>query len=177
MLKRSLAGGVVLVLFLAGCEPNNQGYAPEQPIKYSHAVHAGAMEVPCQYCHFAAERGRHAGIPPAEVCMNCHVQVLPDHPEVVKVKQAIATGEAIRWVRVHKVPDHVYFNHSAHVNGGVECVTCHGDVAGMGRVEQFAPLTMGWCVGCHRDNTELPAGADPRLAQAGPLVDCTVCHH
>ena len=113
---------------------------------------------------------------PASICMNCHKTVKPDHPEIAKVAGAIEADEPIRWVRVHSVPDHVYFNHSAHVNGGVECRTCHGDVASMGKVEQNAPLTMGWCVDCHRQNDEPAIGQEgPR--HDGPLTDCAVCHH
>ena len=94
-------------LVLAACEPTNRGYSPNQPVVYSHAVHAGALKIPCQYCHYGAERGRNAGIPPAAICMNCHAQVQKDHPEVVKVKKALAEGRAIEWVRVHRLPDFV----------------------------------------------------------------------
>ncbi len=165
------------VLLLAGlvamsCEPNNEGYAPAQPIEYSHAVHAGSMQIPCQYCHYSASTSRHAGIPPAQICMNCHSHVKPDHPEVLKVKAALDSGEPIRWVRVHEVPDHVYFNHSAHVNKGVACEQCHGEVSSMGRIQQWAPLTMGWCLDCHRGAPDTPAHD-----QGGRLTDCAVCHH
>jgi hypothetical protein len=172
--RHILAAAVVgtLVLSAWGCESTNQGYAPTQPIAYSHAVHAGSMQIDCQYCHFSAAKGRHAGIPPAQICMNCHAQVQADHPEVLKVKQAIADNEPIRWKKVHSLPDHVYFNHSAHVNGGVECTTCHGPVAEMGQVEQWAPLTMGWCLDCHRGDPQSES-----YDRGGPLTDCSVCHH
>lgn len=159
---------------LCGCEPTNQGYAPAQPISYSHAVHAGAMQVPCQYCHFSAEHGPHAGIPPAQVCMNCHKQVLPEHPEILKVSAALRAGTPIEWARVNWLPDHAFFDHGIHVTAGVECQRCHGDVQAMGRVEQAAPLTMGFCVDCHRDVSQGPAG---RRTQASALTDCAVCHH
>ena len=176
MLKRGYVAATAAfgMLTMAGlsCEPTNQGYAPTQPVAYSHAVHAGAMQIPCQYCHYTASRGRHAGIPPAQLCMNCHEQVKKDNPEVLKIKAALDSGEPIRWIRVHEVPDHVYFNHSAHVNGGVECAECHGEVSKMGRVEQWAPLTMGWCLDCHRGEP------DAKLQdRGGPLTDCAVCHH
>ena len=163
---------VGLVLASAGCEPNNQGYAPDQPIKYSHALHAGAMQIPCQYCHFSAERGRHAGIPPAKVCMNCHTQVKPDLPEVMKIKAALDSGQPIPWVRVHKVPDHVYFNHSVHVSKGVACQDCHGQCQEMDVMQQWAPVNMGWCIDCHRTS---PLLEEP--SRGGPLTDCAVCHH
>ena len=169
---------VVGIASLVGCEPTNQGYMPQQPIDYSHAVHAGAMQIPCQYCHFGAERGRSAGIPSAQICMNCHKQVKKDHPEVMKVAKAIETNTPIQWVRVHSVPDHVYFNHSIHVAKNVSCQTCHGPVESMGRVTQWSDLTMGWCIDCHRNNSEPPVGhPEGAPVRSGPLTDCAVCHH
>jgi len=176
MLRISLL--LAATLALTACEPNNQGYAPEQPIVYSHAVHAGALQIPCMYCHYAAERGRYAGIPPTQLCMNCHSQVLVDNPEIQKLAKAIETNTPIPWVRVHWLPDHVYFNHSIHVNAGIICQTCHGPVEQMGRVEQWAPLTMGWCVNCHRDNAPADVLAMPgALRQSNRLTDCVTCHH
>ncbi len=175
----SALSALSLVAFLTtGCEPTNQGYAPTQPIVYSHAVHAGELQIPCQYCHFGAERGRYAGVPPVSVCMNCHRQAVPDHPEVKKLAAALAKGEPIEWVRVHWIPDHVYFSHRPHVRAGVECQTCHGNVQEMGRVEQWASLTMGWCVNCHRDNapSDVLAAADANR-QSNRLTDCGTCHH
>ncbi len=168
-----------LLLSLSACEPTNQGYAPEQPVKYSHAVHAGGLRIPCQYCHYAAERGRHAGIPPAATCMNCHKQVLPDHPEIQKVKASLESGQPIEWVRIHQLPDHAYFDHRAHVRAGLACQACHGPVEQMGRVEQFAPLTMGWCIACHRQGSDRSGTALSSVpaAQANRLTDCGVCHH
>ncbi len=169
---------VIGLVVVAACEPTNQGYAPEQPIVYSHAVHAGALQIPCEYCHFGAARGRYAGIPPIAVCMNCHMQVKKDHPEVQKLATAIETQQPIEWVRVHWLPDHVYFNHSAHVNGGIACQSCHGPVQEMGRVEQWAPLTMGWCVNCHRANAPDDVLTAPgAVRQANRLTDCGTCHH
>ena len=169
---------LAIPLGLAACEPTNQGYAPAQPIQYSHAVHAGAMQIPCQYCHTGAERGRFAGIPPASVCLNCHKQVLPDHPEIRKVRAAVDEGQPIAWVRVHNLPDFAYFNHSAHVRAEIACQTCHGPVESMGRVTQFSPLTMGFCLDCHRKGTaSFGRGSPVRAAQANRLTDCAVCHH
>ena len=170
--------GAMLLLGVVGCEPNNAGYQPTQPIAYSHALHAGVLKIPCQYCHYGAERGKHAGIPPASVCMNCHTQVLKDKPEVMKIKAALDSGKPIEWVRVHRVPDHVYFNHSAHIVGGVKCQTCHGPVQAMGRVEQKAPLSMGWCLSCHRTGGKGILGEDNGLARVDShLTDCVTCHH
>ena len=171
MLNRS---ALVVAIVLCSCEPTNQGYAPEQPIKYSHAVHAGALQIDCEYCHYAAERGPHAGIPPAQVCMNCHDHVAKDHPEVLKIKEAIDSEAPIEWVRVHWLPDHVFFDHSIHIASGVGCTRCHGEVESMGRVAQAKELTMGWCLSCHRDVSSEAMGEEVR---ASPLTDCAVCHH
>ncbi len=168
---------------LAACEPTNQGYQPEQPVAYSHAVHAGGQSIPCTYCHVGAERGRHAGIPPASVCMNCHTKVQPDSEEVQKVVRAIELRDPIEWYRVHKLPDHAYFDHSAHVvTGEVECQTCHGPVEAMGLVRQEEPLTMGWCLDCHREqDPPSPDAASDPLPGSAPavganLIDCSTCH-
>jgi hypothetical protein len=155
------------------CEPTNEGYAPQQPIDYSHAVHAGAMKIDCQYCHYSASRSQHAGIPPVQICMNCHSHVKPNHPEIKKVKAALESRVPVEWVRVHEVPDHVYFDHSAHVNSVVACENCHGEISTMGRVEQWAPLTMGWCLDCHRANSD----DSTTKGRGGALTDCAVCHH
>ncbi len=168
----------VIGMFVCGCEPNSQGYEPTQPIAYSHAVHAGAYKIPCQYCHYAAERGRYAGIPPASLCMNCHKQVAKKDPEFKKVKQALDEGRPIAWVRVHNLPDHTYFNHKVHVQAKVKCQTCHGPVETMGRVRHWAPLTMGWCLDCHRDQGANPGSQpEPPRVQANRLTDCANCHH
>ncbi|MDQ3190775.1 MAG: c-type cytochrome [Bacteroidota bacterium] len=143
-----------------------QGYAPEQPIKFSHRIHAGDNAIACVYCHSAAEESRHAGIPSANVCMNCHkgieVGTETGSEEIAKIYKALDYDPAtltygtnttpIKWIRVHNLPDLAYFNHSQHVNvAGLECQTCHGPVEKMEIVEQHAPLTMGWCINCHRD--------------------------
>jgi len=168
-----------LAVATAACEPTNQGYAPTQPIEYSHAAHAGANKIPCLYCHYEAERGRYAGIPPLSICMNCHEKAIIQSPEIEKLKAAVAERRPVAWVRVHRLPDYVYFNHRVHVTSGLACQTCHGPVEGMGRVEQWAPLTMGWCLDCHRQGT--PARGARFLAVAAGkgdrLTDCAVCHH
>jgi mono/diheme cytochrome c family protein len=144
----------------------SQGYAPEQPIKFSHAVHAGQNQIDCQYCHTGAEDSKHANIPSVNVCMNCHkyVQEGPKYgpDEINKIYAAsgwdkdslkfTAAAKPIKWVKIHNLPDHVYFNHSQHVTvGKIACQTCHGNVQEMEVVQQFAPLSMGWCVNCHRE--------------------------
>ena len=167
----------------AGCEPTNEGYQPTQPIAFSHAVHAGANKIPCLYCHFGAETSRHAGIPPAQVCMNCHGVIRADSPEIAKIKNALETQTPIEWIRVHRVPDHAFFSHEPHVTVGVGCDRCHGAVETMAVVQQFAPLTMGFCIDCHRtaplefgDKVAAAAMSQAEL-NSNRLTDCSNCHH
>lgn len=138
-----------------------QGYAPTQPIAYSHALHAGTLEIQCQYCHTGVEIGRSANIPSPNICMNCHTHVQNVQgkdgisPEIQKIYDAVDNNKPIEWVRVHNLPDLAYFNHSQHVKvGGIECQTCHGPIQEMEVVRQHSALTMGWCIDCHR-NTEI----------------------
>jgi len=151
-----------------------EGYAPAQPVKFSHKVHAGENQIACVYCHYSAEQGRHAGIPPVELCMNCHTHVKKDSPEVQKVADALANNESIKWQKVHHLPDFAYFNHSQHVNvGKVSCQQCHGDVQSMDVMKQTGNLSMGWCISCHRDSQIAPP--DDHKSRAGG--DCAKCHY
>jgi len=185
---------------------NEQGYAPKQPIDYSHRVHAGELGIDCMFCHSAADKSRHAGIPSSDVCMKCHkvvtssFEVLQDEmnradEEKRKPQQIVseelrklydtlaldetlqpkegATPQSIEWVRVHNLPDHVHFDHRAHVAAGVTCQKCHGPVESMQRVEQFESLTMGWCVNCHQESTK--TGINGKAVDA--KTDCAVCHY
>jgi mono/diheme cytochrome c family protein len=143
-----------------------KGYKPEQPIKFSHKLHAGDNEIACQYCHSSVEKSRHAGIPSVNICMNCHkgIQSGPQYKEKEIAKIYAAAGfdpkkgtyddskqNPLKWIKVHNLPDHVYFNHSQHVVvGKIECTTCHGNVKEMTVAEQKSPLTMKWCIECHR---------------------------
>ncbi len=152
---------------------NQQGYAPIQPINFSHKIHAGDNKIPCLYCHFGAEKSAVAGIPPANVCMNCHSEVLKQSPEVQKIAHAIQSHQPIVWIKVHNLPRFVAFNHSRHVSVGVPCQTCHGPVETMDRVAQVQDLSMGWCVNCHR--TYRASTIAGKTVQAS--TDCVVCHH
>lgn len=134
-----------------------QGYAPAQPIAFSHALHAGQYEIACQYCHTGVEIGKSANIPSANICMNCHTHIQNVggkegvSPEIAKIYAAVDNNHPIEWVRVHNLPDLAYFNHSQHVAvGGIECQTCHGPIQEMEVVGQHSSLTMGWCIDCHR---------------------------
>lgn len=146
------AKNVIDGLYTVGVQ---QGYQPTQPIAFSHKIHAGQYEIDCQYCHTGVEIGKSANIPSVNICMNCHSAIKTDSPEIQKLYAAQESGEPIEWVRIHNLPDLAYFNHSQHVNvGGIACQTCHGEIQEMEVVKQHAPLTMGWCIDCHR-NTSL----------------------
>jgi hypothetical protein len=164
---------------------NHQGYAPAQPINFSHKVHAGDNQIPCLYCHSAAERSKVAGIPATSTCMNCHSQIRKDSPEIQKVARAVAENSPIAWVKVHDLPDHVAFNHSRHVWAGIKCQQCHGLVETMDRVTQVEKLSMGMCINCHRTHrtVTLDEAGRPKVSQEMTQTrliastDCTVCHH
>ena len=156
---------VLIVGYGVHCFSNaflDQGYAPTQPIAYSHKLHAGELKIDCQYCHFNVSRGKFAGVPPMSVCIGCHKQVATDKPEIQKLLAidekgsyfdadgVEKTGGVVHWNRVHKLPDHVYFSHEWHAKAGVACQTCHGPVEEMVKVRQVSPLTMEWCLDCHR---------------------------
>ena len=193
-------GGLVwaVVLVTGVFSPQNSaiGYQPVQPVPYSHALHAGKMNIDCRYCHTTVETTAKANIPPTATCMNCHANVRTTSDKLELVRRSAETGEAIPWVRIHDLPDFVYFNHAAHVQAGVGCVSCHGRIDRMEVVEQVKPLTMGWCLGCHRDpapnlrpakfvtDMEWKPDGDPRalgeklMAERGiaPSTDCATCH-
>lgn len=139
---------VINQLFAVGVQI---GYAPKQPIAFSHEIHAGQYEIDCQYCHTGVRKSKSANIPSPNICMNCHSQVKKESPEIQKIYAAIENDRPIEWVRVHNLPDLAYFNHSQHVKvGGIECQTCHGPIEEMAVVRQHSLLTMGWCIDCHR---------------------------
>ncbi len=184
---------VALVAYGVTPEALRIGYQPEQPVPYSHALHAGELGLDCRYCHSTVEQAGEAAIPPASVCMNCHSQVKKDSEALQPIREAYAEGTAVRWTRVTDLPDYVYFNHAAHVNATIGCETCHGRIDQMVKVYQHAPLTMSWCVDCHRD----PAGSlrkaealttmgykpgpdeGKAVAQANnihPPTNCSTCH-
>ena len=128
-----------------------QANIPEQPIEFDHRHHVRDEQIDCRYCHWTVENSPSAGIPSTQVCMSCHAQVWNKSPYLVQVRKAYFEDRAIPWVRVHNLPDYVYFNHAIHVNKGVGCVTCHGRVDEMAAIKQNAPLTMSWCLDCHRN--------------------------
>ena len=141
---------------------SNRSYAPEQPIPFSHKLHAGDNHIPCLYCHTNAERSRHSTVPALNICMNCHSVVAVNKPNIMKLTEAYTQGKPIEWVRIHKLPEFAYFSHQVHIAKGFDCSRCHGPVETMERVRQFRVLNMGDCVTCHRQN-------------GGP-TSCNTCH-
>ncbi|AKC81885.1 cytochrome C [Verrucomicrobia bacterium IMCC26134] len=126
------------------------GYAPVQPVPFSHALHAGQLGMDCRYCHSNVEKSGHSNVPTAQTCMNCHNQIKTDSPLLAPVRESYASGNPVPWVKIHQAPDYVYFNHSVHVARGVSCVECHGKINEMPVVRHDKPLSMGWCLECHR---------------------------
>src|SRR5215470_15176428 len=124
--------------------------AREQPIQFSHERHVAGNGIDCRYCHTSVEESAFAGIPPTKTCMNCHSQIFANSPFLEPVRESFRTGRSIQWTRVHDLPDFAYFNHSIHVNKGVGCTTCHGQVDRMPLMWQYASLQMEWCLDCHR---------------------------
>jgi hypothetical protein len=149
-----LGGGVTFGIWYYFSPKNTQtGYAPEQPVPYSHKLHAGELGIDCRYCHANIERSQEAMIPPTQACMGCHAIVKKDSPKLAAIRGSWAGGTPVEWVRVHRVADYAYFDHSVHLAAGVGCVSCHGRVDQMDVVRQDKPLSMGWCLECHRDPT------------------------
>jgi hypothetical protein len=172
------------------------GYRPEQPVPYSHKLHAGDLGLDCRYCHNTVERSAMAAIPPTSTCMNCHDLVKTESARLEKVRESNATGMPIEWIRVHQLPDFAYFNHSAHLAAGVGCASCHGRIDQMVVVEMEKPLSMAWCLDCHRDPkpnlrpldqitnmgwnpeaTPYDPDRDPdRRRKVNPPTHCSGCH-
>jgi hypothetical protein len=174
------------------------GYAPVQPVPYSHKLHAGDLGIDCRYCHYSVEQSRHANVPPTQVCMNCHKLILPESQKLLPVRESFANNIPIKWTRVHKVGEYAYFDHSAHLRAGVGCVECHGRVDQMDVVHQVKPLSMSWCLDCHRNPdmylrpaievTNMEYVPPPRVEQLkfaedfrrardiNPPEDCSACH-
>ncbi|NMM50152.1 c-type cytochrome [Flammeovirgaceae bacterium KN852] len=170
-----------------------QGYQPTQPIAFSHAIHAGQYEIDCNYCHTGVRKSKNANIPSANICMNCHSVVKTESPEIQKIYKAVEENRPIEWVRIHNLPDLAYFNHQQHVKvGEIECQTCHGPIEEMEVVYQYAPLTMGWCINCHRETAVNAGGNDyynklvelhnqktdePMTVEDIGGLECSKCHY
>ncbi len=203
-LRTLIAAGAVLVPFYLvlliayGLSPRTTavGYMPAQPVPYSHDLHVSQLGIDCRYCHTTVETAAFAAIPPTQTCMNCHQTIRADSPKLLPIRESHATGQPVPWVKVHDLPDYVYFDHSAHVARGVGCVSCHGRVDKMEVVYQAEPLSMAWCLDCHRAPerhlrprdfvTQLdwvPAEDQLELGRRlrrendiNPSTDCSTCH-
>lgn len=149
----AVGGGVVtfIVAYYFSFWNVQVGYAPVQPVPFSHRIHAGQLGMDCRYCHANVERSGEAMVPPTQTCMGCHSVIRPDSAALRPVRESWETGEPVEWVRVHNVPDHAYFDHSIHLSAGVGCVSCHGRIDQMEVVTLQTPLSMSWCLDCHRN--------------------------
>jgi formamidopyrimidine-DNA glycosylase len=170
--------------------------APEQPIPFSHKHHVKDDGIDCRYCHTSVENSAYAGIPPTETCMSCHSQIWSNASVTEPIRQSWTTGKSIEWTRVHDLPDYVYFNHSIHLNKGMGCSTCHGQINEMALTWKVNTLNMNWCISCHRNpaqyirprsevfniNYKYPsdqATLGPKLVKeyhVQSLTDCYTCH-
>ena len=139
------------------------GYHPTQPIDFSHKLHAGSMEIPCQYCHSGARRSIAAGVPSMNTCMGCHKFAATEREAIKLLTEKYEKKEPVEWVKVHDLPDFVRFTHKRHVQSGIDCATCHGDLREEGTAKQGASMQMGWCVECHMENNA--------------STSCVACHY
>ena len=208
-LARLLLGGIVvgpLVLLLLGMTIVRSGYVTgqgrfvDQPVPFSHQHHAGTLGIDCRYCHTGVETQANAVVPPTHTCMTCHSQLWTNAKMLAPVRESLASGHPLAWNKVNRLPQYVYFDHHVHVQNGVPCAACHGDVRRMPLTRQAAPMTMGWCLDCHRSPAQhivAPArefegdpyqgrSADDRafaravmahiIASGRVLTDCSTCH-
>jgi len=160
------AGSTFAVWYYFSPKNTQVGYAPAQPVPYSHRLHAGQLGIDCRYCHAQIERAAHAMVPPTQTCMGCHAVVKKDSARLEAVRESWRTQRPVQWVRVHKLPDHAFFDHSVHLSAGVGCVTCHGRIDQMEVVRQDQPLSMGWCLECHRN-------PEPNLRPVSEITNMT----
>jgi hypothetical protein len=186
---------VLIVTYYFSPRYTDVGFAPDQPVAYSHKLHAGLLGFDCRYCHQKVEDGPHATVPPTETCLNCHAanRVKGDSVALAAVRSSGVTGDPVPWVKVHLLPDYVYFDHSIHIKSGVGCVSCHGRVDQMEIVRQEQPLSMSWCLECHlnpephlrpvSEVTNMAYEHDPKVAAAimaerklEPPTHCGACH-
>lgn len=189
-------GATVFVLFWFYFTPSNTqvGYTPNQPVPYSHRLHSGELGMDCRYCHSQIEQSHEAAVPPTQTCMGCHSIVHTESEKLAPVRESWETDESIAWIRVHQIPDHAYFNHSAHLSAGVGCTSCHGRIDQMEVVGVQEPIAMQWCMNCHRNPDEhirppsevtnmswepdeaWLARRDEVVSNLNPPLNCSGCH-
>jgi hypothetical protein len=163
----------IVTYFVSRAERDGVGYAPTQPIAFSHKLHAGTMQIDCKYCHTGVTSSPSAMVPPVRTCMNCHSVARKNKPEIIKLTKYFQDSTALPWRRVHKVPDYAYFNHSIHVNKGIECAQCHGKIENMDIIQQVSEFTMAACLNCHRNAPILLVNVSN--IKTGP-TNCSACH-
>lgn len=189
--------GVAIAMFWRSSYATNVGVIRDQPVPFSHQHHVTGLGIDCRYCHTTVETSAYAGMPPTKTCMNCHAQIWVGSDMLAPVRESYKSGQSIEWNKVHRLADHVYFNHSVHVNKGVGCTSCHGDIQNMALVRQHGTLLMEWCLDCHRapekqvrprdqvfNHDWKPSSAEQ--AKLGPalvtkyeiqsLLNCSTCH-
>lgn len=199
-LAGALFGGIFLIGFVwyyFSPDFTDAGYAPVQPVPFSHRLHAGQLGLNCQYCHTNVTVADHANVPATQTCMNCHNQIRTESLQLLPVRESYATGMPVEWVNVHMLPDYVHFSHAVHVGNGAGCETCHGRIDQMEVVQQAASLSMGWCLDCHRqpelylrpqDQITTMGYVQPadfvarnverrRLENIQPPTNCSACHY
>jgi hypothetical protein len=163
----ALAATAVMLSAYSGAS-SEEGRQPIQPINFPHPKHVKLLGMNCLYCHYAANNSPDPGMPAMSTCMGCHTVIATGKPEIKKLAAYAAKQQPVPWVRIHKVPEYVRFPHMRHVNGGVTCQTCHGDIQNMDRVYQAKSLNMGWCIDCHVGQSNPPFKA---------RYDCSSCHY
>lgn len=193
-----LAAAGLSYAFMTSSAVTGQNMTPHQNPPFSHQHHVSELGIGCRMCHTQVEKAAFAGMPATHVCMTCHSQIWTNAPMLAPVRESLAENEPLHWQRVHNLPDYVYFDHSVHVNNGVGCSSCHGPVDTMPLMRQAAPLTMGWCLECHKapENYLRPQAAIYDFEWSPPadqkkrgqaliaehridvdhLIDCSVCH-
>lgn len=191
-----VVGGVGYFWYYGSPKYLEEGFRPVQPIPYSHKIHAGDNGIDCRYCHTSVEYTAQASIPPLQTCMNCHTMIKKDSDTIKAMTAMYVSGEPVKWVRVHNIPDYAYFNHSIHIAKGIGCSSCHGRIDQMERVEQVKELSMGWCLSCHRNPDQYIRPLDQITNMAwqpgpnqeeyarrmkverdiNPPTDCETCH-
>lgn len=186
--------GITFLFWYYGSPQNLQvGYRPSQPVPYSHRLHAGELGIDCRYCHANVERSQEAMVPPTQTCMGCHEHIRKDSPRLSALRESWKSGQPVEWVRAHKLPEHAFFDHSAHLAARVGCKSCHGRIDQMEVVQIAEPISMGWCLDCHRNpgphirptdveltNMEWKAkrrrNLPKKLASVSPPTHCSGCH-
>lgn len=197
-----LAGGGVAVVALAYVAyfldrspySTGQGVIPEQPVPFSHEHHVGGLGIDCRYCHTGVDQSPFAGLPDTHTCMSCHSQLWTNAQMLAPVRESLKEDRPLQWIRVHQLPDFVYFDHRAHVTRGIGCESCHGRVDHMPLMRQAAPMTMQWCLGCHRNPQRALRAQDQITAMGVPaafhsdallrqyhihmdrMTECVTCH-